>query len=63
VVHDPIAISHTSDIILEENMVITVEPGIYIPDVGGIRIEDDVLVLNDGCKILTKASKKLISIK
>lgn len=60
-VHDPISVSKYSDMILEENMVITVEPGIYIPELGGIRIEDDVLVKNDGYEVLTKASKKLIS--
>jgi Xaa-Pro aminopeptidase len=63
VVHDPIAVSKNSDLILKENMVITVEPGIYIPEFGGIRIEDDVLVTKDGCKILTRASKRLISVK
>lgn len=62
VVHDPISISKSSDIILEENMVITIEPGIYIKGLGGIRIEDDVLVTQEGYKVLTKASKKLISI-
>ena len=61
-VHDPISVSRFSDTILEENMVITVEPGIYIPGVGGIRIEDDVLVKNDGFEVLTKASKKLMMI-
>ena len=61
-VHDPIAISSRSDMVLEENMIITVEPGIYIKNLGGIRIEDDVLVTKDGYKILTKATKKLIKI-
>ena len=61
-VHDPISVSKVSDIVLEENMVITIEPGIYIPNVGGIRIEDDVLVTKDGYRVLTKASKKLIKI-
>ena len=42
--------------------IITIEPGIYIKNLGGIRIEDDVLVTKDGYKILTKASKKLIKI-
>ncbi len=62
VVHDPISVSKLSDLVLEENMVITIEPGIYIRGLGGIRIEDDVLVTKDGCKVLTKATKKLISI-
>ncbi|MBR3891701.1 MAG: aminopeptidase P family protein [Bacilli bacterium] len=61
-VHDPISVSSRSDMVLEENMIITIEPGIYIKNLGGIRIEDDVLVTKDGYKILTKASKKLIKI-
>lgn len=61
-VHDPISVSYRSDMVLEENMIITIEPGIYIKGVGGIRIEDDVLVTKDGYKILTKATKKLIKI-
>lgn len=62
VVHDPISVSKFSDTILEENMIITVEPGVYIPGVGGIRIEDDVLVKKDGYEVLTKATKKLMTI-
>jgi Xaa-Pro aminopeptidase len=62
-VHDPISVSKYSDTILEENMIITIEPGIYIPKLGGIRIEDDVLVKKDGYEVLTKATKKLISIE
>ncbi len=46
-VHESPIISPRSDKILRENMVITVEPGIYIPDLGGVRIEDDILVCND----------------
>jgi Xaa-Pro aminopeptidase len=43
-------------------MVLTVEPGIYLPDWGGVRIEDDVLVTSDGCEILTHVPKTLDSI-
>jgi Xaa-Pro aminopeptidase len=40
-------------------MVFTVEPGVYIPDWGGVRIEDDVLVEEDGCRVLTKQDRSL----
>jgi Xaa-Pro aminopeptidase len=41
------------DQILEPGMVFTIEPGAYVPGVGGVRIEDDVLVTADGCEVLT----------
>jgi Xaa-Pro aminopeptidase len=40
-------------------MVITVEPGVYLPGVGGFRIEDMVLVKKGGFEVLTKSPKKL----
>ena len=48
---------------LQAGMVITVEPGIYLPDWGGVRIEDDVLVTPDGFEILTRVPKSLDSVR
>jgi Xaa-Pro dipeptidase len=58
-VHDGSSLSSENSIQLQENMVFTVEPGIYIPGYGGIRIEDDILVKKAGIKILTNSSKYL----
>lgn len=58
-VHDGPALSQTSEVVLEAGMVITVEPGLYDPEWGGIRIEDDVLVTGEGCELLTHSSKEL----
>jgi Xaa-Pro aminopeptidase len=44
------------------NQVVTVEPGIYIPGWGGVRIEDDVVVLRDGCRNLTGVGKELLEL-
>lgn len=43
---------------LEPGMIITIEPGIYLPDFGGVRIEDDVLITKDGYKVLTSLDKE-----
>jgi Xaa-Pro dipeptidase len=58
-VHDHPALSPSYDFFLKENMVVTVEPGIYIPKKGGVRIEDDVIVTKNGCEVITSASKEL----
>lgn len=47
---------------LKENMVVTVEPGIYIPGWGGVRIEDTVVVTAQNVEVLTKSSKQLIEL-
>lgn len=48
--------------VLMTNMVVTVEPGIYLPEWGGVRIEDTVLISADGCQVLTASSKELLEI-
>jgi Xaa-Pro aminopeptidase len=45
---------------LQKNHVITAEPGIYLPGIGGVRIEDDLLITADGHRLLTKSPKELI---
>jgi len=45
--------------VLETGMVFTIEPGIYIPGWGGVRIEDDVMVQPDGCRVLTSSDRAL----
>ncbi|WP_298684803.1 Xaa-Pro peptidase family protein [uncultured Methanomethylovorans sp.] len=50
----------TQDIPLEKDNVITIEPGLYYPDQGGIRIEDMLLVTEDGCENLTSLEKRFV---
>ncbi|SDL62397.1 M24 family metallopeptidase [Sediminibacillus halophilus] len=61
-VHEGPALSHRSGQVLEEGMVVTVEPGIYVPNVGGCRIEDDTLVTKEGNESLSFAPKELITL-
>jgi Xaa-Pro aminopeptidase len=56
-VHEAPALRQNSEAVLEPGMVATVEPGIYLPGWGGVRIEDDVLVTPDGCEVLTSVPK------
>lgn len=61
-VHEGPSLSMRSSIVLESGMVVTVEPGIYIPEVGGCRIEDDVVLTETGKDVLTTAPKSLITL-
>lgn len=61
--HENPTLSYRSDEILKENMLVTVEPGIYIEDFGGVRIEDLVLVTAQGYENLTTSDKQLIELK
>ena len=59
-VHENPVVSPRGDMVLEEGMVFTIEPGIYISGLGGVRIEDTVTVQADGCKLLTQVPKDLM---
>ena len=61
-IHEAPYLSYRNDAILKENMVVTDEPGIYIPEKFGIRIEDTVQITKFGCISLTKSEKNYIVI-
>ncbi|MCX5849457.1 MAG: Xaa-Pro peptidase family protein [Deltaproteobacteria bacterium] len=62
-VHEAPRLTSDSADILEPRMVVTIEPGLYIPGLWGIRIEDTVLVKENGCEKFTKMDKELIIIE
>lgn len=58
-VHEAPTVSQRSESILEAGMVVTIEPGVYVPGRGGIRIEDTVIIHPDGAEIITPWPKEL----
>jgi Xaa-Pro aminopeptidase len=56
-VHEGPRLSPQEDAALEPGMVLTVEPGIYLPGWGGVRVEELVVVTEDGCRVLTRAPR------
>ncbi|MEH7305621.1 M24 family metallopeptidase [Neobacillus drentensis] len=59
-IHEAPGLSMKSDVVLEPGMVVTCEPGIYIPGLGGVRIEDDLVITKDHNEALTHSTKELI---
>jgi len=58
-IHEEPRLNARSETVLEAGMVVTVEPGIYLPEQGGVRIEDLVLVTDAGCEVFTQTPKEL----
>lgn len=58
-VHEYPSLTEINPLILQPGMVYTIEPGIYVPEVAGVRIEDDILITETGYEILTKYPKTL----
>ncbi|HJV32145.1 MAG TPA: aminopeptidase P family protein [Bacillales bacterium] len=59
-VHEGPALSSRSDVVLKPGMIVTCEPGIYVPGLGGVRIEDDTMITEEGNEALTHSTKELI---
>ena len=59
-IHEPLRLSVKSKDVVKVGNVFTIEPGIYIQGFGGVRIEDDVVVRESGCEVITKSPKELM---
>jgi Xaa-Pro aminopeptidase len=58
-VHEEPRIGKGSRVLLEEGMAFTIEPGIYLPGFGGVRIEDTVLLTASGAEVVTTTSREM----
>lgn len=58
-IHEAPRLSKTGDHVLQPGMTVTVEPGIYLPGFGGVRIEDDIVITESGAALLTASPKEL----
>lgn len=61
--HEDPSLDPGSPAVLQAGMVCTIEPGIYVPGTGGVRIEDDLVVEHDGCRLLTASDRSLYVIE
>lgn len=61
-IHEAPRLSVSGDTVLQPGMTVTVEPGIYVPGFGGVRIEDDIVITETGNERLTSSAKELITI-
>jgi Xaa-Pro aminopeptidase len=61
-IHEAPFLRSTSEVVIQAGMVFTLEPGVYLPGWGGVRIEDDVLVTADGCQVLTSVPRDLAAL-
>lgn len=61
-IHEPPRLGKGDAAILRAGMVVTIEPGVYLEDFGGIRIEDTVLVNESGCEVLTPTNKEFLAL-
>ena len=61
-IHTQPRLSKKSKQVLEVNNVVTVEPGIYLAGWGGVRIEDDIIILEDGCEVLNATTRELVTL-
>jgi Xaa-Pro aminopeptidase len=59
-IHTQPRLSKLSEQVVQVDNVVTVEPGIYLPGWGGVRIEDDIIIEKDGCEVLNNTSRELV---